>query len=333
MLTLISELRWLTLTIFGLSLYSFSIWYLEKKNSIDFFKVFDISDHRKYVQFLLLLLASIDAFLFLFYNFVYNDFKILSFIIPIIAILLPFKKYAVERKGLIQTFVRLLFPKSTLPTPQIQIVFADILTSYAKILADWDLLFFCSILNRFNGPSSLCLIPGLLSVGLVCFPYFCRARQCLHDLKFQDNHSEQLLIVVNLLKYASSFPVIYFSYLLIWNKQGWTTTWVIVNLINYLLSTAWDLLVDWKLLHRKSSPQYKLQKSLIYSIALCNIIIRGVWSIRIVNQKVSDSYFTLICISEIARRFMWLLVRCDSIFCQQTYQPIFTRSTISPLNK
>ena len=315
--------------IIGMAFYSLSIRFLEERYSIDFFKVFDISDHRKYLRFLLCKLVLIDLSLFLFYNFISSDYKFLSFIVPLVAFFLPIKHYSAERKNLVQTLFRLVVPKSADPTPQIQIVFADILTSYAKVLADWDLLFFCSLLNRFNSSSSLCVIPGLFSVMLVCFPYFCRVRQCLHDLKFQDTPTDQLLVLVNILKYASSFPVIYLSYLLIWNRQGWNVSWILVNLVNYILSTSWDVLVDWKLFHRRPPTLFKLPKLLVYSIVLCNAIIRGVWCIRIINQRVSDSCFTIICIAEIARRFLWLLMRCDSLFCQNSYQPLHLSVPIS----
>jgi hypothetical protein len=67
------------------------------------------------------------------------------------------------RRRFISSFLRTitLFSWSS-PTPLIDVVVGDILTSYAKVFAAWDALIFCYLL----GPSGQC-IPSILSVLLV----------------------------------------------------------------------------------------------------------------------------------------------------------------------
>lgn len=86
------------------------------------------------------------------------------------------------------------------------ILLADIATSYAKVLADWDILLFCYILKPLDG---LECGAGLLSVLLMCVPYGIRFSHCLQEVA----RTQQWQHAINAAKYFFSFPLIYVTFL------------------------------------------------------------------------------------------------------------------------
>lgn len=87
------------------------------------------------------------------------------------------------RRSLFRAFGRItvsaVWPRPVLATPLSDVVLADVLTSYAKVLADWDVLFWCHLLVPIgsslgdgaiaaNFPTGKCL-PSLFSVALVWY--------------------------------------------------------------------------------------------------------------------------------------------------------------------
>ncbi|KAI0268741.1 EXS family-domain-containing protein [Gloeopeniophorella convolvens] len=155
------------------------------------------------------------------------------------------------------------------------VVFADIFTSYAKVLGDvW--LSLCMLLP---GGSLLYpppqdgwfrwILPTLMSA-----PYLVRFRQCLIEYSSASNDSRRPLW--NALKYATSFPVIFLSAAqrlvvsdLVAQKgerveqEAWHgehalfRLWLLAALANSLYSFWWDVTNDWgfELLRFESKPK------------------------------------------------------------------------------
>ncbi|KAI0057948.1 EXS-domain-containing protein [Artomyces pyxidatus] len=167
------------------------------------------------------------------------------------------------RDAFLLSLRRCLFSPTNHPIYFSDVVFADIFTSYAKVLGDvW--LSLCMLLP---GGSLLTLptqdgwarwvLPSLMS-----FPYLVRLRQCLVEYASTTNESRRPLF--NALKYASSFPVIFLSAAqrivvseLVAEKgehvvsEAWHgehalfRLWLLCALVNSLYSFWWDVTNDW----------------------------------------------------------------------------------------
>jgi len=145
--------------------------------------------------------------------------------------------------------------------------------------------------------------------------------------------------LLNALKYSTSFPVIYLSFLLGAGSPSSNLQyyWIAALMTNYALSSMWDLLVDWDLgyasgsssLPRKQSKSWFLRPQLLFSgspifyyvAAFFNCAIRGAWIFRIylitsdrttlLSIMDSDVGIFLLQVMEITRRFLWLVIRVE----------------------
>ncbi|KIJ67610.1 hypothetical protein HYDPIDRAFT_26035 [Hydnomerulius pinastri MD-312] len=170
-----------------------------------------------------------------------------------------------ERDSFLFAAARCLFATSNSPIYFSDVVFADVLTSFAKVLGDmW--LSLCMLLpggSLMSLPSQegwyQWILPGLMSL-----PYLIRLRQCLIEYKSPSNTSRRPLF--NAIKYASSFPVIFLSAaqrLVISElaaahgdsvtREAWHgehplfRLWLLAAVVNSLYSFWWDLTNDWGL--------------------------------------------------------------------------------------
>ncbi|EKM54533.1 uncharacterized protein PHACADRAFT_175055 [Phanerochaete carnosa HHB-10118-sp] len=141
------------------------------------------------------------------------------------------------------------------------VVFADIFTSFAKVLGDvW--LSVCMILpggSLLYPPPQQGLARWILPT-LMSIPYAVRFRQCLVEYSLTTNESKRPLY--NAIKYATSFPVIFLSaaqrqvaadpeLLGLTGSGPWYgehslfRLWLLSALINSLYSFWWDVTYDW----------------------------------------------------------------------------------------
>lgn len=146
--------------------------------------------------------------------------------------------------------------------------------------------------------------------------------------------------LVNAFKYFSSFPVIYLSFLIGGNQASelMHLYWFAALALNFVMSGAWDLLIDWDLGYFKAkgsallgtrTSKWGLRLTLLftgpayfyYLASLFNTIIRGAWIFRIFfivfgyksAISVFDSQVGLFTLQilEITRRFLWLILRTE----------------------
>ncbi|KAI0663548.1 EXS-domain-containing protein [Cubamyces menziesii] len=181
------------------------------------------------------------------------------------ALICPFNVlYKRERDRFLHAVHRCLFP-SPHRVYFSDVVFADIFTSFAKVLGDvW--LSACMLLpggSLLSQPAqeglSRWILPTLMSI-----PYAVRFRQCLVEYNAPSNESRRPLF--NALKYASSFPVIYLSAaqrIVVSDvvalegeaaaSQPWHgehqlfRLWLLAAAFNSLYSFWWDVTNDWGL--------------------------------------------------------------------------------------
>lgn len=168
-----------------------------------------------------------------------------------------------ERDAFLLSIRRCLFSPLSRPIFFSDVIFADVFTSFAKVLGDvW--LSICMLLP---GGSLLALPPQdgwsrWILPALMSLPYLVRLRQCLIEYAHPSNISRRPLF--NALKYASSFPVIFLSAAqrlvvseLVAAKGDQATheawhgehplfrLWLLAALVNSLYSFWWDVTNDW----------------------------------------------------------------------------------------
>ncbi|KAG0701347.1 EXS family-domain-containing protein [Suillus ampliporus] len=170
-----------------------------------------------------------------------------------------------ERDLFLQSAARCLFSPMNSPVYFSDVVFADVFTSFAKVLGDvW--LALCMLLpgGSLLSPPSIDGLSQWILPTLMSLPYLVRFRQCIIEYRSPANTSKRPLF--NALKYASSFPVIFLSaaqrivILELAEEKGGTVTrepwhgehplfrlWLLAAAVNSLYSFWWDLTNDWGL--------------------------------------------------------------------------------------
>nr|GAT60534.1 protein-er retention protein [Mycena chlorophos] len=173
--------------------------------------------------------------------------------------------YKRERDKFLHSVRRCLLGSMDAPIYFADVVFADVFTSFAKVLGDvWlsaRMLLPGNTLFRTpaDGPWLRWIMPTIMSL-----PYLVRFKQCLIEFSLQSSDSRRPLF--NALKYATSFPVIYLSAaqrLVVSElvqekgdeaaKEAWHgehplfRLWLLAAVVNSLYSFWWDVTNDWGL--------------------------------------------------------------------------------------
>lgn len=225
------------------------------------------------------------------------------------------------------------------------ILLADALTSYAKIIADLFValcMFFSHNGSATKRPDRACggqyLVPIIIAV-----PSLIRFRQCIIEyLRVRAGNSRAAgwggQHLANALKYFSAFPVIIFSALqrnLSLNHKdiGLTETslyraWVGAVFINSFYSFYWDVAKDWDLTlfsSFRSSVHYPYglrprlyfpSKELYYFAIVTDLVLRCTWSLKLSPHLDHfadfESGIFLMEVLEVGRRWMWIFFRVET---------------------
>ncbi|KAI0780091.1 EXS family-domain-containing protein [Fomes fomentarius] len=199
---------------------------------------------------------SVDSFKFV---------PAIAALVVVTALVCPFNVFhKPERDKFLAAVHRCLFP-SPHRVYFSDVVFADVFTSFAKVLGDvWLSIFMLlpsgSLLAE---PAQDGLVRWILPT-IMSIPYAVRLRQCLVEYNSPNNDSRRPLF--NALKYASSFPVIYLSAaqrivvsdMMALKGEGAANEtwhgehqlfrlWLLAAAINSLYSFWWDVTNDWGL--------------------------------------------------------------------------------------
>jgi len=222
------------------------------------------------------------------------------------------------------------------------VLLADALTSYAKVLGD----FAVCVCMFFSGYSSTNPIPNRSAGGrylmplAISIPYLIRLRQCLIEYVRARRKgfpsAERRLHLYNSAKYASAFPVILCSALQrgyntdephIFSRPTLSRLWLLAVVINSLFSFYWDVARDWELTlfsSRRSSGEHPyglrpnrhfVNKELYYGAIIIDFLLRGTWSVKLsphldyINEMEGGIF--LLELLEIFRRWVWTFFRVE----------------------
>ncbi|KAK4129297.1 EXS-domain-containing protein [Parathielavia appendiculata] len=221
------------------------------------------------------------------------------------------------------------------------ILLADVLTSYAKILAD---LFVCLCMFLFDGrEGSATARPDRACGGAVLVPFIMalpsaiRLRQCLIEFlrvrraPYMEATGWGGQHLANAAKYSTAFPVLVLGAMLRSRKEGSPglyRAWVAACLINSLYSFYWDVTKDWDLTLfsvDRDSPDHPfgLRRTLLvhkpgvyYVVIVLDLVLRCTWMIKLSPQmdRISDfeSSIFLIQFLEVFRRWVWIFFRVET---------------------
>ncbi|BEJ15597.1 hypothetical protein CspHIS471_0502020 [Cutaneotrichosporon sp. HIS471] len=191
-------------------------------------------------------------------------------VIPFVATLAPIRGLGYrERRALRHALARCFNPPARDPIFFCDVILADILTSFAKVLGD---LLVSANQIVFGGISHGRQVPHgatkWLVLGMVCLPYVIRFRQCM--VEFYHSGWKSMRPFANACKYASAFPVIFLSAVQknvvteVAAAKGMSAAelsasgrwfgehrlfrlWLLAVVVNSLFSFYWDVQKDWGL--------------------------------------------------------------------------------------
>ena len=230
------------------------------------------------------------------------------------------------------------------------VLMADVLTSYAKVLGD---LFVCICMMFFHGatgsatdrPDRNCggrvIVPLLMAA-----PYLIRLRQCLIEyMRVRNGPRTQATgwggqHLANAAKYGTAFPVIVLSALqrnLSAARENDTQrtvlyrAWVIACLVNSMYSFYWDVAKDWDLTmfagrRERTAPDHALglrRRLLIgngpptyYLVIAMDLMLRCTWSLKLSPHldHITDFEASIFIIEflEVFRRWVWIFFRVET---------------------
>ncbi|KAI1438036.1 EXS family-domain-containing protein [Xylaria sp. CBS 124048] len=231
------------------------------------------------------------------------------------------------------------------------ILFADVLTSYAKVIAD----LFVAICMSLRTDGSATARPdrgcgGAVIVPIVlAIPSLIRLRQCLIEygrvrrgpMKESTGWGGQHL--ANALKYSTAFPVILLGAL----QRNWAPDsvavyrfWILACAVNSFYSFYWDVAKDWDLTlfdgaRARNSPDHAfgLRRSLYlgparlyYAVIALDLVLRCTWSLRLSARLdgVTDweSAVFVLEFLEVARRWIWIFFRVETEWIRNNVPPV-----------
>ncbi|KAI9812504.1 MAG: protein-ER retention protein [Thelocarpon impressellum] len=230
------------------------------------------------------------------------------------------------------------------------ILLADVLTSYAKVLGDLFVsacMFFSSSYSSTGKPDRGCggqyMVPLIISV-----PYLIRLRQCLieygrvgkdygkHPPRVSSGWGGQHL--ANALKYSTAFPVIILSALqrgydptkIGMSEAGLFRLWLFFVFVNSFYSFYWDVAKDWDLSlfsgrASRNDPDHPFglrrhlyfhTKEVYYAAILIDFLLRCTWSFKLSPHldhfnDLEGGIFVMEFL-EVLRRWLWIFLRVET---------------------
>ncbi|KAJ4404794.1 protein-ER retention protein [Neurospora sp. IMI 360204] len=230
------------------------------------------------------------------------------------------------------------------------ILLADVLTSYAKVLGDLFIclcMFFTRNGSATDRPDRGCggtyLVPLLLAI-----PSAIRLRQCIieylrvRNSPFKESTGWGGQHLANAAKYSTAFPVIILNAMLRnANTNGTPTTglyraWIAACLLNSLYSFYWDVTKDWDLTlfagaQERNSPDHPfglrrrllIHKPVVYYFVIAlDLALRCTWMIKLHPHLNTMSDFEssifLVEFFEVFRRWVWIFFRVETEWIRNT---------------
>lgn len=326
------------LILWGIWLFGLNLKILED-SSIDLIYLYIDSSHKSVYRLARILSMFYNFSLLLFWLIVIpgyqenlNQIEVVNYrdVIPwlslIVFFFLMFYGKGSGKKRFLSTFKRIIVGGIDLGNNRLcDILLSDCLTSYAKVFVDFGIMT-CLLANGSSSvglPNRKCgqdyyLIPLISSV-----PFLIRLRQCFSEYKATGNKRH----LYNLLKYASSLPVIILSTLHSSGKQYIFNLWVLSIFVNSTYSFIWDVTFDWdlslllalykgKITHQGLRPLLCFPKYCYFAAIAIDYLLRFTWSLKLSNNwyQLTDYEFGIFVLEllEIVRRWIWVFFRVDS---------------------
>lgn len=230
------------------------------------------------------------------------------------------------------------------------ILLADALTSYAKVLGDLFIsmcMFLSSGSSSTGQPDRNC--GGFLVPFIIAIPSMIRLRQCLIEyLRVRRVNKRTGRIdaatgwggvhLANALKYSTAFPVILFSALQRLpdpTQYGLSETrlfrlWLLSVILNSGYSFYWDVARDWDLTlfssrWERDNPEYPWglrrhryfhAKGFYYAAIIVDAILRCTWTVKLSSTldhwNDMEGGIFLMQVLEVVRRWMWIFFRVET---------------------
>jgi hypothetical protein len=296
---------------------------------------------------------------------IYYDFLPVSYLCFLLAVfVLPLRRFSHSGRSRFLSTLRRVSIGGIAQTQDGKfgdILLADVLTSYAKIIADLFVamcMFFQHEGSATSRPDRACggqfLVPFIIAI-----PSLIRFRQCMIEY-FRVRASNQKAggmgaggwggqHLANALKYFSAFPVIILSALQRNLSSNHTTInlteislyrcWLATVFINSFYSFYWDVAKDWDLTlfsaARKShlhayglrSRLYFPSKEIYYMAIIADLLLRCTWSLKLSPHLDHfadfESGIFLMEFLEVVRRWMWIFFRVETEWVRNTTQAGF----------
>eukprot|EP00429_Kryptoperidinium_foliaceum_P000498 CAMPEP_0176010618 /NCGR_PEP_ID=MMETSP0120_2-20121206/4861_1 /TAXON_ID=160619 /ORGANISM="Kryptoperidinium foliaceum, Strain CCMP 1326" /LENGTH=427 /DNA_ID=CAMNT_0017343455 /DNA_START=56 /DNA_END=1335 /DNA_ORIENTATION=+ len=276
------------------------------------------------------------------------------------------------RAPLARALWRCICPDGGREVPFVEVLVADGLTSMAKVFFDLSLGACVAVssldhpFSTFSGGSFLDNMPAAQDIALGsnatsmvpaarsglgaamkqcrrqsvpflfwALPFLIRARQCIVTSRHAPDTLSRDLQRVNLLKYLSALPVIFFSLCyahsgsnmswLIFMPDDFEAMWALSAVINSIFSFMWDLVMDWGLLQPgdKQQSNWGLRPVLLFRgvwgfyhiCVVLNLVGRTLWSLRWSPQAnlFLGTFFlaSFQQVAEVLRRCLWNVLRVE----------------------
>lgn len=234
------------------------------------------------------------------------------------------------------------------------ILLADVLTSYAKVMGDLFVstcMLFSSKAVSTAKPNRGCggayIVPLIISI-----PSIIRLRQCLIEyLRVRRQNTATSgwggQHLANALKYATAFPVIILSALqrgydpakIHMSEAGLFRLWLLFVFLNSSYSFYWDVAKDWDLTlfsstREREDPEYPYglrrhryfhPRNMYYCAIVIDLLLRCTWSFKLSPHldhfNDLEGGIFLMEILEVARRWMWIFFRVETEWVRSNRGP------------
>ncbi|KAJ3228236.1 protein-ER retention protein [Clydaea vesicula] len=209
---------------------------------------------------------------------------------------LPFDIFFFKvRRDFVRCLGRIAFGGFNSPVTFSDVILADILTSYSRVVGDLQLVMIDFVYEPAEKPASGRIkTENKLSISefmvpiLICVPFLIRLRQCISEYTLSHNNLlARKRHFKNGLKYISALPVILCSFIFHWLRHIYhgkflekvdkydmvmrsslveearfkfhscILFWVIFSFINSMFSIYWDIVNDWSLFYKTPSTGIK----------------------------------------------------------------------------
>ncbi|KAK3167883.1 hypothetical protein OEA41_004329 [Lepraria neglecta] len=235
------------------------------------------------------------------------------------------------------------------------ILLADVLTSYAKVLGDLFVsicMFISPGVSSTDKPDRSCggayMVPLIISI-----PSLIRLRQCLIEFQRVRKHPTSSSgwggqHLANALKYSSAFPVIILSALqrgtnpndIGMSEAGLFRLWLFFVFLNSFYSFYWDVAKDWDLTlfspaSVRNNPEHPWglrrhthfhTKEMYYGAIVIDLMLRCTWSFKLSPHldhfnDLEGGIFVMEFL-EVLRRWMWIFFRVETEWVRTNRGPL-----------